>query len=166
MNMRAPINRLPAGFLGFVDVKAMGENPRTFLSEVQPGMDMRPFYTAGGRIFITSTAVAVAGVGTTPLLTVPQNKAWAAESMTVSTVGILGAGVSFTMCCAILDANGNRLWIGEKDVETTGGLGLARMNFPDVYIALPGYQFAVICTRIAAGPVSVIGSLTYVEGDY
>lgn len=164
--MDAPINRLPAGFLGFVDVKAMGVNPRILADRVQPIIDMRPYYTAGGRIFISSNPLAINTVTTTPFLTVPANKTWALEAMTLSTAALLGAGQSLTMCCAIIDPVGNRMWLGDLQTETTGGLGLARLNFPEPYIALPGYQLACITTRIAGGPISVIATLAYVEGDY
>lgn len=81
----APINRYPAGFLGFADIKAMGRNPRTLGNNVVSVLEMESFYS-GERVRLTTTTANIVGpfivvTATSPFAALGQNKGFRLESM-------------------------------------------------------------------------------------
>lgn len=73
-----PINRLPLGFLGLLDIKSGGRSPQEAAAFLQPVLDMSRFYVESSPEFINfnDTGVASAGGSFRNGFTVPQNEAW------------------------------------------------------------------------------------------
>lgn len=80
----SPINRVPRGLLGFVDVKAMGKNPARLSDSVAPVLDLTALYmTDGLRQQVEAGAPVdfiVAGTWQ-PKYVVPANKIWLVRSI-------------------------------------------------------------------------------------
>lgn len=166
----SPINRLPAAFLGFVDVKAMGSNPRFLESQVRPILDMRPHYMASGRITRISANVAVAGGGvqTFPDMLVPTNKAWLLESL-VANGPTLGGADELDFEIVLRNQNGTVVYMGERFANRLNDRSFAALNFLDsIYVALPGYQLSVNVSRFvfAAPPFNLQLVATFTEADF
>lgn len=180
----SPINRLATGFLGYIDVKAMGVNPRSIDPNVQTQLDMRPHYTAAGRKVITSGAIELNGVGAYVALTVPAGKLWLLESVQYqggspavgppgeeieTGVMIFEAGIPVLSKTLLLDPVTRTSFGSSTTVHLSGGVVWGAMNFLDsLYVCLPGYRLGVWVPRHfnnAAGIfITMIASV--VEVDY
>lgn len=68
----------PVGLLGFLDTKAVGQNPNKLNEVVQPTLDLWPFYLYGQPVLtVTGTIAPVAiGYNTAAGFQVPTGKAW------------------------------------------------------------------------------------------
>lgn len=175
--MDAPINRLPSGFLGMVDVKSMGKNPRSLHELVQPTLDMTRWYSMSQRVRRAFTTVAPAGPGTTYFAAggpnsnrVPENKCWLVESYFVAVVGLIPAAVTaYSVSCIVGDQNLSVLYSGppgQSYVTGEGGI-IATLGLPNPpYIALPLWSFGANIQRCSGGGAPIItGEITFLEVD-
>lgn len=113
---KAPINRLPEGLLGFLDIKSMGKNPSTLLDQVQAIISLEPFYAlasisssfsrAAGpavtNVFETFTTPAYTNAGAALPETVPPQEIWLVTNFSVNATGT----VVPTVLPAFLDTSG------------------------------------------------------------
>lgn len=78
-----PIQSAPAGLLGLLELKQLGENPQMMASLLQGTLELRDHYLAGTRRFITGRVDPVAEgsgafnfAGTAQPIIVPKGKLW------------------------------------------------------------------------------------------
>lgn len=173
---RAPINRYPGGFLGFMDVKSMGKPPGTIMEEVRPTIDMTMWYLAERLKFTGTLAITPAAPDVYwDAPNVPANKAWLVESAWVESVTAMGAGSAIVCSVAIGKTNlvggsgsADAMFIGERTAIswTTGDQGvLASAYFQRPFLMLPGWRFGVAVTRMTTPPQLSLRA-SYVQIDY
>lgn len=161
---RAPINRLPAGLLGFIDVKAMGKNPAFFGDVVSPVVDLTPFYRSASRFRVISTNIVPTGAFTNVSnIVVPDGKVWLIENILATSAGLTAtAQLSGAVCIVSPNSTGVLACAmpGQYQVAGDGGV-LSSWYHPVPYVALPGYRFGINFQRFAApGPncnIEVVG---------
>jgi len=165
----APINRLPSGLLGMVDVKAMGKNPSRLGDVVIPELDITPFYQASDRQKFISTPVAIGAAGFFPTnLVVPQNKAWVIEAVWVIIDTPIPGGTTKVAFTPVMIYNNVTIWSGNPGPTfDAGDLGsLVGFHFPRPFVALPGYTMGIICNRMGGtggGNYTFNAALTVVD---
>jgi len=170
--MNPKINRLPGGFLGFVDVKAMGDNPGYLAPLVGPGLDMAPFYLSTGRRteFVGVNVPALSSGLILSTLTVPQNKAWLIENI-IASGSLLGAGQIFTgaICIATAQTPGitSVVYAGESVTHTVNDFVTLSLNFQGgFYVAPSGYRIGLLVTQATGGAVAPNLVVALTEVDY
>jgi hypothetical protein len=95
--MAGPIQIIPRGLLGFLNLKAQGSNPSQLIETVQPTYDIAPQYRESQAVLwplATSATIATGAVGRLPFTTnpivVPDNEIWYVIAYHVQT-GVLPA---------------------------------------------------------------------------
>lgn len=165
-----PINRLPAGFLGFVDVKQMGKNPSHIADTVAPVVDMTSFYVAGSRSTKQGPSVALGAGGPTRWVSdvfVPTGKCWMISEIEMVAAGVLGAGGTFQGYLMVLDPTGQSQWVSDPTPQYVTGDRVNHAAYLErPFIALPGYVLAVDIVRNAGGAVTALLRCSVVEFDY
>lgn len=161
--MAGLIQTIPAGFLSLFQAKEMGANPNLLGTEVQPTIEMLPFYLAQRRQ-VQELSHNIAAVGSATLITVPGDEVWLIEEC-INVSPILGAGQLLEHAVIWL-RNGLQVQRGEyRLVPSAGTLGSAQLIGRDglPFIAMGGDAFGVNTAQLAAGPVNGCAfRLTYV----
>lgn len=105
--MSGPIQTIPQGLLGLLQLKQTGNNPRDLAESVQPTVDQFPLWIQRLSVDISlalfggnsSVAIPTANAGanffTTNPLNVPQGVAWYVESYTISASLLAAESVIF-----------------------------------------------------------------------
>ena len=94
-DFRAPLQLLPQGLLGFLQLKNGGQAPQFLLEGLQPSLELQPWYVESNAEILSANAVAVAGAGiTTSGIVVPQDEYWWLLDYFVEFVFGAGATVS------------------------------------------------------------------------
>jgi hypothetical protein len=124
-----PIQTLPLGLLGLLDLKTMGRNPPALGQTVAPVLDITQLYLNGKALEFaaTSKAVGVGGYGlfldfdTTVPITVPEGETWFVHDYTM--LAQLNAGGTCNLVVpAWRPAGGNyHSLANEKDPMPVGG---------------------------------------------
>jgi len=122
--MNPLIQRFPAGLLPALGIKA-SETPTSLMEEVQPGVDMLPFYLADRLETISATTVGVTSV-TTVSVQVPSGEYWWLWAINAIAATISAPGANMQLNCGVQTPDGS-------------GPTLAAMLAPVVSIA--GQQF-------------------------
>ena len=71
-----PIQLIPRGLLGFLQLKNLGKNPSDFPSVLQPTLELFDWLTQSEQLSTVGTDAAIAAVGTNTYLSVPSGEAW------------------------------------------------------------------------------------------
>lgn len=159
-----PINRFPLGLLGFVDIKAMGENPRYLDGRVQSTMDLTKWYMAEARDRYLSTVMNPAAPAVNwAAPNIPSPQMWLLESVWVDVTAVIGAGITWKggVCIGRVNQNGAT---GTEDVMTVLATGLtaatgdasivAHHYFAQPFLMLPTWRFGLITQSVAGGAPS------------
>jgi hypothetical protein len=99
--MTGEINRVPAGLLALLDMKARGQNPRMLSAETQLGLDALPLYTLNQRVVRTSGNIALNSAGYLGAFTVPNTDAWLLWSIAFRSSAALAAATTYAIAPAI-----------------------------------------------------------------
>lgn len=168
----SPINRYPASLLGFLDIKAMGNNPRFLEQRVQPSIDLLKFYMGGARQGRSFNLGSITGNGYKPAVNavVPQNKAWIVDNIWLSGPGLLDNEV-LSMAPTITQSTGFIMlgpitsWSG---VTASSPIAIAPWDLRDEPIICPaGYRFEIFIARVAGiTNFTVTINVSYVEADF
>lgn len=78
--MAGPIARRPSGLLDLLLAQQQGRNPNALTDNVQPVIDLTPFYSAD-RLEATNTSFTATAVGSGNTITVPAGEVWALTSL-------------------------------------------------------------------------------------
>lgn len=73
---KPPIQVIPPGLLGFLQIKNGGLNPREFPEVLQPVMELMHWYLYANAEVVTGTDAAIAAASLTNYLTVPDDEWW------------------------------------------------------------------------------------------
>lgn len=167
----APINRVPAGLLGLLDVKSMGATPNRIEQRIRPIVDMQPYWSAQGRQFVANTPGTVSvnnvGIFISNQLVVPAGKCWLVESH-MAFASTLGAGATLAFAATIFGPN-NQYIIAAPLTSTyaTGNQPMSCLEFGGrAFVALPGYKFGCHVAVYSAGPTNVEFTTNLIEVDY
>lgn len=181
-----PLNRIPVGLLDLFGIKSMGQYPQSLLNQLQPVIDLLPWYTqaqatnvqlsraplvgnaiSGGRYTWTASTIAVLPA-TTGEIRVPDNEIWYVSQYSVQwsfdTAGQVASlrpgyyftGLGYTTVWQ-LPSTDNAL-IAFTGVGT-GGTGMSATTIP--FFLPPGSSpaLAVGVQQLPGGQVDVSGSM-------
>ncbi len=167
--MEAPINRYPGGLLGFLDIKAMGENPRTLSTVVQPLVDLTPYYLGSKRVTLTSLTANVTGLGlfasTTPV--VQGSDAFLMTNIQV-TGATLAAGENIRFyACVLASPISTPFYTGPmSQAFVTGDSVSEGWSLPTPVILPPGSILAIQATRIGTALPGLIVNIGGIQIQY
>lgn len=71
-----PIQSQPQGLLGFLQLKNLGQNPSELPDVLQPVLELRDWYLQTNSEIVSGTDAAIAAVGVSNNLIVPQGEYW------------------------------------------------------------------------------------------
>jgi hypothetical protein len=74
--MPSPLQKVPIGLLGALDLKTLGLNPRFFGETVQPTFDVRDFYLLPQLESVFTDAIGVTALGSIAAVVVPNGQTW------------------------------------------------------------------------------------------
>lgn len=151
-NLTSAINRLPLGLLGFLGIKNGGQYPRDLSPLLSPVWNLSDLYL-NANAENSAPVVSVASLGYTGFATVPTGESWCILLASAAT-GTLGAGVTIEMTLGMTDAAvlTTIALAPMPGSRTVGGRFAVNLASP-IWLA-PGSSFGVVCTQLAAGPVS------------
>lgn len=175
------IQRIPRGLLSFLDVKAGGDYPVNFITQLQPTLDLMRFYangeaqhyTAGG-IAIGSTAsgtklpftnTTVTDLTNGANLIVPQNETWMLlDATTEMNFNLSTAGDIFDVALQIgFNSTATRFVIpaqtlqGNPYLGVTGNVAYRSLNEPQ--FIMPGNELALRVIRCVAAAGTPFGAV-------
>lgn len=145
-----PIQKPPAGLLGFLGLKQSGDTPNTLQGFVQPQIDALPFYLANARkaLFVSSAGVAGNTNGYVPFTVppiVPEGQLWLISQGQVALGIAPGESLAFLGVAEVHNNDTSVVPIGEPTgpwgtaaAAGAGRLAIARIT-PGT-ILLPGYE--------------------------
>jgi len=156
--MSGPLQVIPAGLLGFLQLKNAGQNPRDLVDSVQPTFDLWRHYLASyGEIwnqastFIQAGPVGAVGFGafnTLPIV-VPTQQWWYVHSYNVRVV--VAAGDTYRYQCAYRT---NQLSTAHVEIADSGNVVTAdaatwdpNKTFRD-FLVPPGTEFGIWATLL------------------
>lgn len=151
----SPINRVPKGLLGFLDIKAMGKNPSRFAEQTAGVVETTPFYLTDGERLINDWAlgtVVLAGRGfdgSAALFTVPQNKIWLVSDIS-SQLDLMAVGNTIGYAHAQVNSQLVPKWIGDLSVWAANIVPFKGDRFEVPLIGTPGDRFGIFVTQIVA----------------
>lgn len=165
----APINRLPNGFLGLLDLKTGGRNPETLFRSVQPVVDMTRFYAESPNEFLLATITITGDTGggffpfTAPVggLVVPQNEVWYLSYASVSVGFTLAAGQSAMAAPGLRKAGtiaGLSLGTGSQNSQASLTTQLNQAHWLAEYLPMlvqPGDELGLQLWRQVSGAVAL-----------
>lgn len=91
-----PIQQIPQGLLGFLQLKNRGQNPSELPDVLSPGFELSNWYLETGAEIVVQDAPVAVAVGTINLITVPNDQWWLVHDFFVN-VG-LDAGSTVFGC--------------------------------------------------------------------
>lgn len=165
----SPINRYPASLLGFLDIKAMGNNPRYIEPNVRPILDLHPFYMGGSRVGASGLVAITSGAIFPANLTVPSSKAWIVDHVSLTGPGLVTGEVLYA--CPLIQPVAGVGLIGPRVAEvgdtTASPIFVASWDLSNRPIVCPsGYRFGAFVFRENLGALNLTVGVSYVEADF
>lgn len=166
----SPINRVPSGLLGFLDIKNFGQNPTDINQVVQPHLDLHPYYSASNRRKISSASLnLIANDVALSSLIVPANKAWIIDHFAASANTLTAGQALIAQLCIFNPAPSSQSMAqGEQSMAFVAG-DFCHFRFgpsqAPPYVAPAGYGFGVLVNRGLAFPIAITLSVMYTEVD-
>jgi hypothetical protein len=156
------IQRVPAGLLSLLGLKAGGVNPSVLSDTVQPMLDLSALYGVGAAQFLTVGGNVVVGLFASTLI-VPDNEVWYVRNYTVYSNGALGAGVSAQWAPAyFLNVAGATRAFQVGPLSNLGAVGNFVSSAGDTpFLLPPSSTLGVIAQVIAAGPVAALFAVDF-----
>lgn len=150
--MNGPIQIIPQGLLGLLNLKNNGQMPSELGTSVMPQLDMLELYV-NGLLEQVSDPVAVAAVigPNASALVVPQTQCWFVRSLFITT-DTIGAGEAITIQPAISIGGIAFVPMGDKAAGVPGDV--IRVATTDIIVATPGTVFGFFVQQIT-GAVNV-----------
>lgn len=148
-----PIQIVPQGLLGLLNLKNNGKTPEFLQTNVQPFMDLLDMYVTGLLEQVSASVAVAAAVGPNSSdLVVPQTEVWFVHSEFVTTE-TLGAGEAIALSAAVafngiatIPVGSNRSGIAGERMRAVSERG--------IFIAGPGSIFGFWCEELT-GAVNV-----------
>jgi len=172
-----PIQAIPQGLLGFLQLKNMGKNPSEISDLLQPVMDLREWYLqTAQRNFIGNGGAApsaalpnntvgfIGWLATVPNITVPPNEWWYCPYYTaLSATLVAGETIQFGVGFRNPDAGFTyQTLIGDPCDPVTGANKRAFAFARDFWVP-PGSQLGIqVIQTVTAATITVEGHLRYV----
>lgn len=164
--MARPIQVLPRGLLGFLQLKNMGQNPSEFPDLLQPVLEMREWYYETNAITQVASGLALVPAATTVgnliLLVVPNGQAWAV--LDADCILVTGAGQVIDYRIMFLDGpapGGNASGLSGYVRQSGAGEANIANSMPRSYripILGPGYQVGIQIQEITAAAADFAGA--------
>lgn len=133
MVARAPLQRLPKGLLGFMELKNGGQFPQELAAAALiPQIDLLRWYLAtNGEPVVTAPIAAAVGFTNFPEFLIPQDEIWYVDNFMVRSE-LVGAGEAVQLCAGALLRTGARIPFGQignnagpgQIANTTQGIGM------------------------------------------
>lgn len=177
MSLYRPIQKIPSGLLGFLQLKNSGQNPSELPSLLQPilelrdwyfAADARNFYDSAGNVPIYSApnnTVGFVGFATGPtLITVPQDEMWFIQDYLVATATLIATDtIQFAAGFRTPDVGVSiQNMMGDPSVLSTGPNRRAYAWARGLFVP-PGSQIgAQVLTCQSLGTITLEGHLRYV----
>ena len=152
--MAGPIQNVPRGLLGLLQLKTAGSTIPALADVLFPGLEMLPFYLVEREEYVGGN-VNASSVAQTSVETVPNGELWYVKNLGLNT-DTLDADQALTACGIIVTTTGLNISIGVEwsvAASTRGHHGVAYHNF----ILTPGTG---VGARVSAITVGAAGGLT------
>lgn len=161
MSLAPPtVSKLPAGLLGYLQIKNGGRNPEQLATFLQPTLDLWPLYLALDRR-TTSTAFNIASVNTQSVVPVTEGQAWWIIQV-IAITPVLTAGQTVRLAPTMLRGGITNL-IGEFSAAVAGEQAYGTLELNQPTILVPGDSVGVATASLAAGPINACDlRVTYV----
>jgi len=146
----APILTPPTTWLGLLQIKQGGQQPKSVANYVQPSIEMARFYLAGARSVLADQIVsaAVTNLASATPVTVPAGKYWILDSATAIS-GAQGAAPASDGAIVITNPGGRVSHFGPASAPgATGKILYCGLEGP--LILDPGTSIRVITAAVAA----------------
>lgn len=145
-----PINRLPGGLLGALDIKSLGRNPQKLDDQLKAVWESRDLYvqTPMSRAFDNNVNLAVVGQVPTNLV-VPTGKMWFVLQAALVSNAVLGAATTIRARLSVSESNGAFVMFGGPQQATVGEQLIATMGIGDGFLMFAGHQLNVFVESFA-----------------
>lgn len=167
MGASGPIQLLPQGLLGLLQLKNVGHNPRELNDSVQPTLDLWRIYLQADSEALFTANIPITAVGgafpVVPDAQVPNDEIWAVHHFSASTFGVLAAGQELSFMTMVeygITAGGGGIGVatGEPSrVFVAGEAGHCVSGIPGGYILMPPASQMIVWTNhlaLAAGTIN------------
>lgn len=135
-----PIQIVPRGLLGLLNLKNSGKTPSTLGGVVTPIMDLLEMYCSSTYEPVAATVAVAAAVGPVSSdLVVPQNEIWFVRVATATT-DVLGVGDTITMQVSIALSGITTVPFGDPQSAVAAGR-IRCTSGNDIIVATPGSIF-------------------------
>jgi hypothetical protein len=158
------INRIPLGYLGMLGTKTGGKNPFVSAEQVNPVVEMTPFYHAQG-LSIETGSLTFVNVLEFVDLTVPSDEAWFVYAVSVqSGFTLVGdrLGVIFSLFSTPAGPPNNSMVIGQSGLlELVGAIGTVgeAVQFPNPLPIVGGSKLRCTVTDSNVGKTLLFSAL-------
>lgn len=169
--MSGPIQIVPPGLLGYLNIKNAGNNPSDLLDTVQPTLDLRDWWfqarlevTTVTQSFLATTASVGFKAFTTNPVTVPQGQMWYVTEYVVA-ANISTAADTITMAAALetdlVNLTFCTLGPNERDVINARARFLVARADRPFWLPAGSLLGAVVYDCLAAVNITVLGGLRF-----
>jgi len=165
MSQIGPVQVIPPGLLGFLQLKGLGENPSALLQEYQPSIEVRDWLMAARyEVAIGNTSSGANGFqGAGNLIVVPQNECWFVHFYGVrGQLAVAGNDMTEITPVMILDvlAGNNPIALAESHTcnRAAAGVVWASWVVARSFFAPPGAVLSAQFTNVTAGPANAIAA--------
>lgn len=169
-----PLQIIPAGLLGFLQLKNAGQNPTVVPESLQATMDLLTWYlsTEAQDLARATASIATGTVGfasfTTPPIVVPNGEWWYVHNFTIRTTALAATDqvhMAPGMVPQPASATGVTLAMGEGQlvVVPAATVGAATCSNRAPFFAPPGAELVIdlrVCL-LTAGPETFTGMVRY-----
>lgn len=154
--MAGEINRVPAGLLSILDMKARGQNPRSLAEQVIGTVELGQQYLLQNRVWVSGNSAAVNAPGPFSTITVPSNEYWYINRVLARTGVNLAAATEYRVGVSLQRSNVAGAVIGTAITldPTLFEVGMRPAVFTDrPFWASPGDALGVWCSWFAGTAV-------------
>ena len=153
-----PMQKIPQGLIGFLQLKTVGQNPSALADAVSPTWDLRDLYleTEAQYLDLSST---LNGTGYTIFFSAEQ-----LEVLWVTDVAIrITSGAAEALSCHAARSSANNAGVVPMGPETfLGASATLVINFPRFIILEPGESLGLTATSVV-GVIDVTGAMRFVR---
>lgn len=175
--MAGPVQLIPPGLLGFLQLKSLGRNPSQLVESYSPTIEMldwimesQPLEAAsdlGARPLYVAAAAGPTIGQPVPAMSVPQDEIWRVLQFTIEVSLVAGESSSFAPCFFTSVAGVTIPYLVGPPTDLYAGTAIGVRNVayaPAPFWAPPGCQLGVyIRQSIQAGVLNYVHSARYVR---
>jgi len=156
--LSGPVQVIPPGLLGFLQIKSLGENPDALNTEYQPTIEVFPWLMEARAVDWTqdrgggtpagvalATGLTGARAFSPNALVVPSNEMWWVEEYTINAVIAVGDAAYFS--CGLINPRlgvVNQYMLGDPSTIFDAGIALSAYARARGFFAPPGSELVIL----------------------